>query len=127
MTLESMNSITIILPIPVRKLSPNARVHWAEKAKLVRASRRVAHLAALEALNARRPPGWIKAKMEVKAFFKTMNFPDPGNFMASLKSSEDGIADSGIINNDKSLWPERPVFEKDTSNPRIEITITPEP
>lgn len=122
-----MKSITIILPLPARKLSPNARVHWAEKAKLVRASRKTAHLASLEALNLRRPPGWLKARLEVKAFFKTLNFPDPSNFMGSLKSSEDGIADSGIIINDKSLWPERPVFEKDTSNPRIEITITSEP
>ena len=121
-----MNSITIILPLPARKLSPNARTHWAEKSKLVRASRKRALYASIEALQGRRPPGWVKAKMEVKAFFKTRNFPDPGNFMASLKSSEDGIADSGIINNDKALWPERPVFEKDSSNPRIEITITVE-
>jgi crossover junction endodeoxyribonuclease RusA len=122
-----MKNITITLPLPARKLSPNARVHWAEKAKLVRASRKTAHLAALEALNLRRPPGWLKAKMEVKAFFKTRSFPDPGNFMASLKSSEDGIADSGIIINDKALWPERPVFAKDSENPRVEITITSEP
>jgi len=122
-----MDQITIILPLPVRKLSPNARVHWAEKAKLVRASRKVAALAALEALNLRRPPGWLKAKMEVKAYFKTLTFPDPDNFIASLKSSIDGIADSGIILDDKALWPERPVFRKDAANPRIEITITSEP
>jgi crossover junction endodeoxyribonuclease RusA len=122
-----MKSIVIVLPLPARKLSPNARVHWAEKAKLVRASRKVALYESIKALQGRRPPGWIKAKMEVRAFFKTRNFPDPDNLTASLKSSIDGIADSGIINNDKSLWPERPVFENDTSNPRIEITITPEP
>ena len=121
-----MTSITIILPIPARKLSPNARVHWAEKSKLVKASRKVAHLASLEALNLRRPPGWLKAKMEVKAFFKTLNFPDPDNLTSSMKSQIDGIADAGIIANDKSLWPERPVFAKDTRNPRIEITITEE-
>jgi len=123
-----MTSITITLPIPARKLSPNARVHWAEKAKLTRAARKAAYFAAIEAWNLRgKPPGWLKARLEVKAFFKTLNFPDPGNFMASLKSSEDGIADAGIINNDKGLWPERPTFEKDASNPRIEITITSEP
>jgi len=121
-----MTSITIVLPLPVGKLSPNARVHWAEKAKLTRASRMVAFYAATEALNLRRPPGWLKARLEVKAFFKTMSFPDPGNFMASLKSSEDGIADAGIILDDKSLWPERPVFAKDKENPRLELTITGE-
>jgi crossover junction endodeoxyribonuclease RusA len=121
-----MTSITITLPIPARKLSPNARVHWAERANLTRHARAVAHLAALHALNLRRPPGWLKARLEVKAFFKTRNFPDPDNFIASLKSSIDGIADSGIILDDKALWPERPVFRKDAENPRIEITITKE-
>ena len=121
-----MQSITIVLPLPARKLSPNARTHWAEKAKLTRASRKVAHLAALEALNLRRPPGWIKARLEVRAYFKTMNFPDADNLTASMKSSIDGIADSGIIANDKGLWPERPVFAKDTRNPRLELTITGE-
>lgn len=33
---------------------------------------------------------------------------------------------AGIIANDRGLWPERPVFAKDASNPRIEITITHE-
>ena len=121
-----MTSITIILPIPARKLSPNARVHWAEKAKLTRAARKAAYFAALEALNLRKPPGWSKARLDVKAFFKTRNFPDPDNLTASMKSSIDGIADAGIILDDKSLWPERPVFEKDASNPRVELTITGE-
>lgn len=121
-----MNSITIVLPLPTRKLSPNARVHWREKAALTKASRKVAHLASLEALKNRRPPGWLKAKMEVRAFFKMNRSRDADNFMASLKSSCDGIADSGIVANDKGLWPERPVFEKDSNNPRIEITITGE-
>lgn len=121
-----MNSITITLPLPSPKLSPNARTHWAEKAKLTKASRRAAHFAALEALNLRRPLGWLKARLEVKAFFKTLNFPDPTNFPLSLKAAIDGIADAGIILDDKSLWPERPVFERDASNPRVELTITGE-
>lgn len=95
--------------------------------KLVKAARKAALYASIEALKGRRPPGWTKAKMEVKAFFKTLNFPDPDNLTSRLKSSIDGIADSGIINDDKSLWPERPEFFKDARNPRIEITITSEP
>lgn len=121
-----MKSITITLPLPSPKLSPNARTHWAEKAKLTKASRKAAYFAALEALNLRKPPGWLKARLEVRAFFKTLNFPDPTNFPLSLKAAIDGIADAGIIANDKGLWPERPVFAKDTGNPRMEITITEE-
>jgi hypothetical protein len=121
-----MQSITIILPLPARKLSPNARTHWAEKAKLTRSARKVAYFAALEALNLRRPPGWLKARLEVRAFFKTRNFPDPDNLTASMKSSIDGIADAGIIVNDRALWPERPVFRVDKMNPRVELTISAE-
>jgi len=121
-----MKSITIVLPLPVGKLSPNARVHWAVKAKLTKASRKVAFYAALEALNLRRPPGWLKARLEVKAFFAQERSRDADNFMASLKSVCDGIADSGIIANDKGLWPERPLFAKDKENPRLELTITGE-
>lgn len=122
-----MEQITIVLDLPSPKLSPNARTHWAEKAKLTKASRKAAYYAAIEAWNLRgKPAGWIKAKLEVRAFFKTLNFPDPTNFPLSLKAAIDGIADAGIIANDKGLWPERPVFAKDSINPRIEITITKE-
>jgi crossover junction endodeoxyribonuclease RusA len=123
-----MNSITIIIDLPPRMLSPNARCHWAVKAKHVSRYRRHAHAASLVALfNAKESrPCWEKAKLNAKAFFKTKAFPDPSNFMASLKAAEDGIADAGIIVNDRALWPERPVFDKDAKRPRIEITITRE-
>jgi len=71
-------------------------------------------------------PKWIKARMSVQAFFKTRLYPDPTNLMASLKAAEDGIADAGIVANDRGLWPERPTFATDKENPRIEITITEE-
>lgn len=121
-----MTSITITVPMPSTKLSPNARIHWAVRAKLTRAARKAAYGAALVALASRRPPGWIKAKLEVRAYFATLAFPDPTNFPMSLKAVIDGIADSGIIADDKGLWPERPIFRKDKTNPRVELTITGE-
>lgn len=121
-----MNSITIVIDLPPRMLSPNARCHWAVKAKYVRQYRLHAHAASLVALGEAKRPYWEKAKLNAKAFFKTRGFPDPSNFMASLKAAEDGIADAGIIINDKALWPERPEFDKDWKHPRIEITITRE-
>ncbi len=122
-----MNSITITLPLPARELSPNARVHWAKKAKITKAHRQAAGITAWVATGDSEPPHWKKAKMQVKAYFKTRRFPDPGNFMASLKAYEDGIADAGVVENDRGLWPERPEFFTDKANPRIEITISQEP
>jgi hypothetical protein len=121
-----MEQITIVLDLPPRMLSPNARCHWAVKAKHVKKYRMHAWAASLCALRNEQQPKWKKAKLNAKAFFKTKAFPDPSNFMASLKAAEDGIADAGIIVNDRALWPERPVFAKDSRNPRIEITITKE-
>ncbi len=116
--------LTISLPLPPAAVKPNARVHWARKAKATKAYRAQACYAAR--LAAPVPPRWAKARMEARAYFKTARFPDPGNFMASLKAAEDGLQDAGIIRDDKGLWPERPQFFKDAAHPRVEITITEE-
>lgn len=132
-----MKSITITLPHPPKELSPNGRSHWAKKAKATKGYRDVACLLALGAM--RRDPAfkgprgntqaplWKKAKMHVKAYFRTATFKDPTNLMASLKAAEDGLQDAGIIDNDRGLWPERPEMFKDAKNPRIEITISEDP
>lgn len=121
-----MNSITITIPLPPRELSPNARCHWRKKAAKTKQYRLFAWSAALAVTRNQTPPRWLKAKMNVAAYFPTRRFPDPGNLMASLKAAEDGICDAGIVANDRGLWPERPVFAVDKANPRIEITITEE-
>jgi hypothetical protein len=121
-----MTSISITIPLPPRCLSPNGRVHWAKKAKATKEHRTSSFYDAREALNGRTPPGWLKASLRVVAYFPNRRMPDPTNFMASLKAAEDGIADAGIIVNDRALWPERPVFRVDKMNPRVELTISAE-
>ncbi len=111
---------------PKGNAAPNARVHWAKKSKITKAHRRASWGAAWTVMGDDKRPHWKKAKMQVKAYFKTRRFPDPGNFMASLKAYEDGIADAGVVENDRRLWPERPEFFTDKANPRIEITISQE-
>ena len=120
-----MNSISITIPIPPRILSPNARPHWAKKAKATKAFR-LRSWAASSAATKGTPERWLKAKLEVVAYFPTRRFPDPTNLMASLKAAEDGICDAGVVANDRGLWPERPVFKVDKVYPRIELTITEE-
>ncbi len=120
-----MKSLTITIPLPPKAVKPNARSHWRKKAQGNHTYRKQAWAAAKVEVKGN-PPMWAKARMEVKAYFKTMNFPDPTNLMASLKAAEDGLQDAGVIVNDRDLWPERPQMFKDASNPRIELTITPE-
>jgi hypothetical protein len=120
-------SITITVALPPKACDPNARLHWAAKSRGVRACRNAACLAAKAALKGQPGPMWEKASVKVEAFFPTARFPDPDNLIARLKATFDGVADAGVVANDRGLWPERPSIAKDKANPRIVLTITPEP
>lgn len=124
-----MNQITIVLPLPDKCLSPNARVHWAKKAKVTKHYRQDAYdCVAIEfwKLGIKDKPLWVKASYKVSFYFKDARRRDADNAIASLKSALDGVADAGLIINDSGLWPERPEFHTDKDNPRIEITFTKE-
>jgi len=119
-----MNSITIILPLPDPALSPNARVHWTEKAKAVKSYRFEAKCKVM-AKTPRRLM-WGKASYKASFHFKDSRRRDADNAIASLKSALDGVADAGLVINDSVLWPERPEFHTDKANPRVELTFTKE-
>jgi len=120
-----MNSITIILPLPDPVLSPNARVHWAKKAKAAKSYREVAQWAAFKKMHPA-PAKWEKSSYKARFYFPTARRRDADNAIASLKSALDGVADAGLVVNDSGLWPERPEFYTDKGNPRVEITFTKE-
>ena len=120
-----MNSIIIVLPLPDKCLSPNARVHWAKKAKVVKAYReRAKWFCSLEVYRLKKP--WQKAKYTARFYFPDNRRRDADNAIASIKSALDGVADAGLVVNDSGLWPERPEFHIDKENPRLEITFTKE-
>ncbi len=122
-------ALTFQLPLPDRALSPNSRNHWAVKSKAVKAARATAKEEAGRVLSDARmdAPRWKVARMDVVVFLGPRNKqPDPDNLIASLKPYIDGLADAGIVENDKNLWPERPEIRRVERLPRIEITITEE-
>ena len=125
-----MNSLTITLPIPPHELRNNARCHWAKKAKAVKAYRYMAHMRAYMAMTVERGAGrgflWQKANVQIIAYFPTARHLDPTNLLDALKSAFDGLQDAGVIENDKNLWPLRPVIYTKQKNPRIELTVTQE-
>lgn len=121
-----MRALTFQLPMPDSRLSPNSRNHWAVKSKVVKASRLAAAEEARRVLsdNQMEPPRWEKASMGVVLFLGPRNKqPDPDNLIASLKPYIDGLADAGIVANDKNLWPDRPEIRRVERLPRVEITI----
>ena len=66
---------------------------------------------------------WEKAKVRVVWRCTKKIHPDPDNLIASLKAAFDGLADAGIVTNDKGLWPERPVINTGAHWPEVEITV----
>jgi crossover junction endodeoxyribonuclease RusA len=120
-----MTSLTITLPLPPKEVRNNARVHWAKKAKAVKAYRFEAMFAAIQAI-AGNAPFWKKAKVHITAYFATARHLDPTNLIDALKPAFDGLQDAGVIENDKNLWPERPVIVTSDKNPRVELVITEE-
>jgi len=121
-----MNSINITFPIPSPKLAHNGRIHWRQRAKLVKECRLSSGILARQALEGKPAPLWEKATAKVVGYFPTMAFPDPANLIDRCKAVFDGIQDARIIIDDANLWPLRPEMHKDKERPRLEITITEE-
>ncbi|MFI4861752.1 MAG: hypothetical protein ACIAXF_13860 [Phycisphaerales bacterium JB063] len=115
--------LTITIPWPAKQLDSNKRYHWRAKLKPKKEARQRAWAECV------RQPGHamrlVSVRVDVVAYHKTRNFRDRQNIISILKHSIDGIQDAEVIVDDSELsW--GPVRrEKDASNPRIEITLTP--
>ena len=121
-----MESLTFQLPLPDRVLSPNVRSHWAIKSKAVKAARMAAKEEARRVLSDNRmePPRWKAATMKITVFLGPKNKqPDDDNMIASLKAYRDGLADAGIVANDKTITTQSPIFERVLRMARVELTI----
>lgn len=81
----------IILPWPPKELSPNARCHWAAKAKHVKAARQAAGWAAKASGIKIEGNGFINLQITFNPPSKRRH--DIDNCVARLKGSLDGIAD----------------------------------
>lgn len=82
----------VTLPWPPPTLSPNARKHWAEKARATKKARFDARIACIEAGISKLP--W--ERMHVDIVFHAPNWRpyDSDNALSRAKSSLDGIADA---------------------------------
>lgn len=106
-------------------LSPNARMDWRAKRPYTVAARTEARLTALDQINRIRdwkpfervvvwPTIYVPAKR---------NFFDDDNALACLKPYFDGLADAGIVQNDRHMKRMTPEFRVDAARPRIELRI----
>jgi hypothetical protein len=118
-----MTTITIELPIPPAVLHPNARTCRQAKWGSTKRYRNSAYLRTLEALNGAAAPKWKSATLHATWYFRTAARRDLDNLGAWLKAGHDGIADAGIVENDRDFIPLPPTVNTGDARPRIIITI----
>jgi hypothetical protein len=119
-------SVTIELSLPERALCPNTpRVHWAAKAKARKKAREAAHLAALDACGIDRPR-WKSATVQATFYLRDRRGleADQDNRIGSLKAHIDGIADAGVLENDRGLTWKPVAHDVDRKRPRVVLVFT---
>ena len=115
--------LRVVLPWPAYGLSPNARLHWAVKRKLVLVASRVAFAAVYSKTAGRRavPDGRIGYRCTF--FPPDRRARDEDNLIASLKSSLDGIAQALRIDDKCFHLLEPAVREPDRPHGHVEIDL----
>jgi crossover junction endodeoxyribonuclease RusA len=114
--------VKIELPLPPRDLHPNARVHWAAKARRVKAYRYRAYLAGCVQRVGQRH-AWAAAEVHTTFHVPDRRRRDPDGLMASLKAAWDGLVDAGILADDDRLVIHAPTICVDRERPRVEIEV----
>lgn len=118
-------SMQLVLPVPPRQLSPNARCHWRVVAKHKKAYKTTCLLLACDMVNKMiggKPPRWKSATIRYSAHFKSRAWDDD-NLIGAMKYARDAIADAGIVENDRGFTTLPVESFGYSKNPRIIVTI----
>lgn len=119
-------SITVILPLPPRILSPNCPI-GSFRGRMMRAAaaKRQKRLAKEAAEDAMRGERWEAASVRVVFYHKTRRRRDDVNALAMLKSAYDGVVEAGLVPDDDRghLRTDGADFAIDKSWPRVEMTF----
>ncbi len=117
-----LSSIVVVLDLPPRILHPNARPHWAAKARATKSYRRAAWAMALAA-SWTPAPRWKRATVTIWWYAKTKRKADADGILSSLKAAFDGIADAGIVDNDAGMTFMPIERLHDPESPRVMIRV----
>ena len=126
-----MSSISIELPLPPKQMHPNRRAHWRAKMKPKAEQRSTARILAVHAIRdsiaglKHSPPHWKMAEVQSTWYLAREN--DPDNLVAWMKGTLDGLADAGIVGNDRGfvLMPPKQVLDPKRNGKRgLVLTIT---
>jgi len=87
----------IVLPWPPRACSPNARVHWAVKARVAKAYRKACWALAVQA-GIKAPPDDGPIELQIEFVPPNRRRFDQDNLVSSIKNGLDGLADAMGVN-----------------------------
>ena len=90
------------LPVPDRRLSPNARVNWRTRAKLVRETRQLAYLSTRNILS-NEWVSWHEVTARATFHFPDKRRRDTDNLAALLKPIWDGMVDARLLIDDDRI------------------------
>jgi crossover junction endodeoxyribonuclease RusA len=117
------NSVT--LPWPAKELSPNARMHWAQKAKFAKAYRMACFTLCLQAKLAK-PETEGRLHLWLDFYPPDRRHRDDDNMIASFKAGRDGIADALGVD-DKRFVCHPFVSDQIGGMVKVRVTVGPTP
>ncbi len=130
-----MTPLVLRLPWPPPELSPNARVHWAEKQRATRdyrfecfasaANHRISETFARRPVR-RRTPLSTPVTARVVFVVPDRRRRDLDNALASMKAAWDGLVDQGLLVDDdsKHLKLAAPEMRYEKGSRYVEVTLT---
>ena len=118
-----MQKLTLELAWPDKRLQPNARCHWAAKAKAVKSAREFAYMSAAAGMEIEKWQRVKTASIEFVFYDPVKRRRDRDNHLAACKAYIDGFADAGLIDDD-SGFVYLPVRFEVGSPRRLEARIT---
>jgi len=120
-----LTSFITWLPVPDRRLSPNARVNWRTRAKLVKETRAAAWGAAISIIFPNKLQ-WHEVTARATFHFPDKRRRDTDNLAALLKPVWDGLVDAGLLVDDDRIThlPVEIVHEKGCV-PVVKIEVWP--
>lgn len=116
----------IDLPLPHKLLHRNGSTRsYMAKARLTKKARGDAKLAGIAArYDANHSHPWKRATLAATFYVKHHQSMDEDGLIDWLKAYRDGLADAGIVENDRGFTNATPVLVKGDKHPRVEIVVT---
>lgn len=118
------DAVTIVLPWPDKRLSPNARGHWRGAWAAGKSARAHAAWSARDA-RAKQLSGCERLRIHIVITPPDKRPRDTDNIIASLKPYLDGLADACGVDDSRWTWA-APAFTAPAKPGSIAVTLTPE-